>query len=130
AIPEGTSTSYLALGRFETANDPLERAYPAPLRGRSLTINRAILDLIQRIGVMHGIKELKDFISKGPSPDELAMNVLGSSMGLASNDEHLFQTPFFQSMGEIYQKKNDELEASRTGQKRAGTQEPAPADAK
>src|SRR5437764_1093121 len=62
AVLEGVGTAYMALGRYEKANDPLERAYPSPLRGRSLTINRAILDLVQRVGVMHGMKELKDYI--------------------------------------------------------------------
>jgi hypothetical protein len=120
----------MAVGRYEKAGDPLERAYNSSLRGRSLTINRAILDLVQRVNVMHGIKELKVFLSKQPAPDEMAMNVLGACLGLASNDEHLFQTAFFQGVGEFYQTKNKELEASHPGQMRWGTQWLSPQEAK
>jgi tetratricopeptide (TPR) repeat protein len=121
-VLHGIGIAYLALGRYDKASEPLARAYPSSLRGRSLTINAAILDVVQRVNVMHGIKELKDYLSSQSAPDEVALNVMGASMGLAATDERLWQGQFFQQMGRFYEKKNAELEATRPGQRRWGTE--------
>jgi tetratricopeptide (TPR) repeat protein len=123
AALHGIGIAYLALGRYEKANDPLDRAYPSPLRGRSLTLNRAILDLVQRISIAHGIKELKDFIAKEPAPDELGLNILGAALGQVSNDERLYQGQFIQGVVQFYDQKGKELEAAHgNGERRWGTE--------
>jgi tetratricopeptide (TPR) repeat protein len=123
AALQGIGIAYLALGRYEKANDPLDRAYPSPLRGRSLTLNRAILDLVQKISIAHGIKELKDFIAKEPAPDELALNILGAALGQVSNDERLYQGQFIQGVVQFYEQKGKELEAAHgNGEKRWGSE--------
>lgn len=122
AILEGIGTAYLALGRYEKANEPLERAYTSKLHGRSITINRAILDYVQRVNVMHGVKELKDFIAARSSADEVELNVLGASLDLAGRDEHFYQTQFFKQAQEFYDAKNKELEATKPGEGRWGAE--------
>jgi tetratricopeptide (TPR) repeat protein len=123
AALHGIGIAYLALGRYEKANDPLDRAYPSPLRGRSLTLNRAILDLVQKVSIAHGIKELKDFIAREPAPDELALNILGAALGQVSNDERLYQGQFIQGVVQFYEQKGKELEAAHAnGEKRWGTE--------
>jgi tetratricopeptide (TPR) repeat protein len=119
----GIGIAYLALGRYEKANDPLDRAYPSPLRGRSLTLNRAILDLVQKVNIAHGVKELKEFISAEPAPDELALNILGAALGQVSNDERLYQGQFIQGVVQFYEQKGKELETAHgNGEKRWGTE--------
>jgi hypothetical protein len=116
------AVSYLAVERFDKAAEALDRAYPSALRGRTLIINRAILDIAQRINVTRGIKELKEYFAKNPASDETALNVFGAGVGMAGLDERFFQTPYYQSLLELYGAKNKELEARRPGEGRWGNE--------
>lgn len=118
----GLGISYLALGRYEKANDPLDRAYASSLKGRSLTVNRAILDLVQKTNVARGVKEMKDFLAKQAIPDEVAMNVFGAGIGVAGMDEHFAQQPYFQGVAAFYESQNKLLEANHSGEERWGAE--------
>jgi tetratricopeptide (TPR) repeat protein len=122
ACLQGLGICYMALNRYDKAIEPLERAYLSTQHGRSLIINRAIVDLVQKANIARGIKEVKDFLAKQNVPDEVALNVLGASLGHSGMDEHFSQTPYFQSVATFYETKSNELESTRSGEARWGTE--------
>jgi tetratricopeptide (TPR) repeat protein len=122
ACLQGLGICYMALSRYDKAIEPLERAYLSPQRGRSLILNRAIVDLVQKTNIARGIKEVKDLLARETAPDEIALNVLGASLGHSGMDEHFSQTAYFQGVAAFYDAKNKELEATRSGDARWGTE--------
>ncbi len=122
ACLNGLGIAYLALGRYEKANEPLDRAYASSLRERSLIINRAILDLVQKTNVTRGLKELKDYLSKQPASDEVALNVMGAGLGISGMEERFSQATYYQSVVSLYESKNNQLEATHSGEGRWGAE--------
>jgi hypothetical protein len=116
---------FMLAGKFDKATPLLNRAYnetPAQggRRGRSLVLNRANLDLVQRANPMRGIKDVYEYMARETGPDEEASNLLGSLLDVASRTPRLKDGPIYADAFREFARREPTLERHRPGFKRWG----------
>jgi hypothetical protein len=89
---------FMLAGQSQRAQAPLEQAYKArPLRQqpRSLILNRAILDIAQRINIMRPVKDLREYLANLPPEqvDEDAVDLLGAALQAARKSPRTAELP-------------------------------------
>jgi hypothetical protein len=119
------AVALMAQGRYDKAAPLLEKVYaaiPRERQTRSLVINHAILDMTQRINVMRGVKDLSEYLLRNKDADEYATDVLGSAMNVAAERPAWKKSAVWQAAYREWNKRNFELDHSRPGYHRWGTQ--------
>jgi len=109
--------------KFAEARQPLDVVYNATradVRTRALVLNHAILDLGRPVFVMRALKDLLSYLAAHSEEDELATNVLGSCLDVASAKPELQQSELWKAGIAEWQKRDSALETAH-GQHRWGT---------
>ena len=89
---------FMLAGQLPRAHAPLEQAYKArPLaqQPRPLILNRAMLDITQKVNIMRPVKDLRDYLANLPpgQVDEDAVDLLGAALQIASKNPRLAELP-------------------------------------
>jgi tetratricopeptide (TPR) repeat protein len=112
------AVAYMMTDRWDQAREHIDRAYALDGRNGELLFNRANLDLVQKVTVMRAIKEVKEALERGAEPLEPLLNVLGSSLSVAADNERYVETPLFKDAMKTYEEYNRKLEDRTPGQQR------------
>ncbi|MEO6436019.1 MAG: hypothetical protein ABIP55_09685 [Tepidisphaeraceae bacterium] len=116
---------FLRLGQLDKAQVPLEKlaaTVPPSRRQRPLVLNRAVLDLSQRIHVMRAVREVAQYLKDHPEMDEEATNLLGAALNLAAYTPRWKQGALWQSAFREWDKRNEAMDRGRPGFRRWGVQ--------
>jgi hypothetical protein len=112
--------------QLEAAVELMEKAYnatPAAQRTRPLVLNRAIIDLTQRINVMRAVRDVSKYLRDHPEPDEQAQNILGAALNIAVTDMPRWRNgPLWQSAFQEWDRRDAQLTEARPGYRRWATQ--------
>ena len=111
--------------QLDKALEQMDKAYavtPATERNRPLVLNRAILDLRLRLNVMRAVRELHAYLVDRPEPDEEAHNILGAALNVAAASPRVKNGAVWQAAFREWERRNDEMDASRPGFRRWGAQ--------
>jgi hypothetical protein len=117
------AVAFMREERFDKATPLLNRAYnetPPAQRSRPLILNRALLDLVQKTNLMRGVKELNQYFTRNPAPDEQASNILGSLLELAAENPKWREGPIYAEAFREFARREAVLERHREGFKRWG----------
>jgi hypothetical protein len=117
------AVAFMREEKFDKATPLLNRAFnetPPAQRSRPLILNRALLDLVQRTNLMRGIKELNQYFTRNPAPDEQASNILGSLLELAAENTKWREGPIYAEAFREFARREAVLERHREGFKRWG----------
>lgn len=109
--------------QFDKATPLLNRAFnetPAPQRSRALILNRALLDLVQKVNPMRGIKDLHQYLTLNHAPDEQGSNILASLLELAAQNKRWRDGPLYADAHREFARREAVLERHRPGFKRWG----------
>ena len=114
---------FMRAGEFDKATPLLNRAYnltPPPQRTRALILNLALLELVQKHSVLHGIRELYGYMARNPKHDEAAMNIMGSSLNLAVDNPKWRDGPIYSAAYREFSRREIAMEKLRPGYRRWG----------
>lgn len=114
---------FMRQDKFDKATPLLNRAYnetPAAQRGRSLVLNRALLDLVQKGNLPRAMKDLYQYFARNPAPDEEASNLLGSILEIAAQNPRWRDGPLYADAFREFARREAVLERHRPGFKRWG----------
>jgi hypothetical protein len=113
-------------GQLAVAFELMERAYdatPAAQRPRPLVLNRAILDLTQRVNVMRAVRDLQQYLRAEPQrQDEQAVNILGAALNVAADNPRWKGGTLWQSAFREWDRHNSQMNDLRPGFRRWGPQ--------
>ncbi len=112
-------------GQYPKAMPLLEQAYratpPAQL-ARPLVLNRAMLDVMQKVNAMRAAKDLRDYLRLHPEPDDQAANILGAALQTAcAKNTRVQQNDVFQSAAKQLDLAVASLEQARPDTKKWGS---------
>lgn len=112
-------------GQYPKAMPLIEQAYRATPAGqappRPLVLNRAMLDVMQKVNMMRAVKDLRDYLRLNPNPDDQATNLLGAAVQLAGKNPRTQKTDLFQSAAQQLDVAVTTLEQTRANTKKWGT---------
>ena len=116
---------FLLAGQLQRAQAPLEHAYKArPLAGqpRSLILNRAILDIAQKVNVMRPVKDLREHLAGLPAGqvDEDAVDLLGAALQVARKNPRTAELPLTKNGETQLQASIELLEQARPRERKWG----------
>ena len=114
---------FMRAGEFDKATPLLIRAYnftPPAQRSRALVLNLALLELVQKHSVLHGIRELYGYMAQNPKHDEAAMNIMGSSLNLAVDNPKWRDGPIYSAAYREFSRREVAMEKLRPGYRRWG----------
>ena len=122
---------HMRAGQFDKAKPLMEQVYaaagagaaggPVAQRSRALVVNRAIMDLAQRVNVVRAVRDLHEYLAARDQPDELATNVLRSALHLTgAENPRVADSPLLRSARQVWARHNELLEATRPGAHRWG----------
>ena len=116
----------LRIGRLEVAFELMERAFeatPPAQRTRPLVLNRAILDLTQRLNVMRAVRDTYQYLRANPQQlDEQAVNILGAALNGAADNPRWKKGTLWQSAFKEWERRTNQMNDLRPGYRRWGTQ--------
>ena len=118
-----TAYEFMRAGQFQKATAPLEQAYRAKPLGeqpRSLVLNHAMLDVMQKINAMRAVKDLREYMRMHPEPDELVVNLLGAALQTSAKTPRVIQTDLFQNAVKQLEQGVAALEQTRPGEHKWG----------
>lgn len=97
---------------------PLSRQLAAdPTRDQ--VINRSVTDMIQRTKAMRAAKTLREYLEKHPQDnDQEVLDLFGTALSIAA--AHTQEQSFLKQCAEYYERRNEQLEKTRPGEKRWG----------
>lgn len=110
-------------GALDHASALMEQAYdatPPEQRARPLVLNRAILDLTQRVHVMRAVRDVCDYLRAHAEPDEQAQNILGAALHIAADTPRWKKAVLWQSAVREWERRNEQMNQSRPGFRRWG----------
>lgn len=110
--------AYLKLGQLDKAKPALERAYNGTKTNRSLIINHAVIDILQKTNAMRAVNDLKKYAILHPE-DELAVNLWGMALDRAATGRKLIG---IEQHAKDYLAVDAILQKTRPGFKRWGTE--------
>jgi hypothetical protein len=114
---------FMRAGQFDRATPLLNRAFnltPPAQRDRALILNLALLELVQKQSVLHGIRELYAYMARHPKHDEAAMNILGSSLNVAVENPKWRDGPIYSAAYREFSRREVAMERLRPGFRRWG----------
>jgi hypothetical protein len=116
---------FMLAGQSQRAQAPLEQAYKArPLRQqpRSLILNRAILDIAQRVNIMRPVKDLREYLASLPpgQVDEDAVDLLGAALQAARKNPRTAELPLTRTGEKQLALSIEVLEQSRPRERKWG----------
>lgn len=85
------SATYLRLEQYPKAGELFREGQPLAnimKRGatREMVINCAIVDLVQKVNVMHAVKVTRDALAAAKEVDEDLLNLMGTAMNIVDQD--------------------------------------------
>jgi hypothetical protein len=117
------AVALMSAGRFDKAAPLIEQAYratPATDVSRELVLNRAILDMTQKVNIQRAVKDLSTYVAQNPN-DELAVDMLGSAVSKATAYARRFpETALAKDADRTLAGAVAQLEAARIGQRKWG----------
>ena len=116
---------FMLAGQFQRAHAPLEQAYKArPLaqQPRPLILNRAILDIAQKVNAMRPVKDLAAYLANLPpgQVDEDAVDLLGAALQVAGKNPKWVELPLYKSAEKQSQNSIELLEQARPRERKWG----------
>jgi len=116
---------FMLAGQFQRAQAPLEQAYKArPLaqQPRPLILNRAMLDITQKVNIMRPIKDLREYLANLPpgQVDEDAVDLLGAALQAAAKNPRTTELPLFGAGMKQMQTSIELLEQARPRERKWG----------
>jgi hypothetical protein len=116
----------LRAGKLNESFELMERAFdatPSAQRTRPLVLNRAILDLTQRVNVMRAVRDTYQYLRANPQhPDEQALNILGAALNVAADNPRWKKGTLWQSAFKEWERQTNLMNDLRPGYRRWGTQ--------
>ena len=115
----------LRIGQLDVAFELMERAFdatPPAQRSRPLVLNRAILDLTQRVNVMRAVRDTYQYLRAHPQQDEQAVNILGAALNVAADNLRWKRGTLWQSAFKEWERRTNLMNDLRPGFRRWGTQ--------
>ena len=115
----------LRIGQLDVAFERMERAFettPPAQRTRPLVLNRAILDLTQRVNVMRAVRDTYQYLRANPEQDEQAVNILGAALNVAADNPRWKRGTLWQSAFKEWERRTNQMNDLRPGYRRWGTQ--------
>jgi hypothetical protein len=113
-------------GEMKKARDLLDQAWKATPhleRGRSLVLNRAIVDLSDKQFVMRALRDVTDYlVAHKQREDEQATDILGVALNNSAGDAQRQRGELWQSAFKEWDRRNELLDQSRPGLHHWGTQ--------
>ena len=95
-------------------------ATPPAQRTRPLILDRAIVDLTQRVNVMRAVRDVSQYLRDHPEPDEEAQNILGAALNIAAGTPRWKQGTLWQSAYREWERRDNQMTAARPGYRRWG----------
>lgn len=116
------AVSLMLAGQYPKAAPLLDQARNrTPTPDRALVLNRAMLDLRQRVNVMRGVKDLTAYLKPG-DPDETAVDLLGACLSLARKNPRITQNAVYQAGEKQLAASVGAVERTRPGERKWGNQ--------
>jgi hypothetical protein len=116
---------FMLAGQLQRAHAPLEQAYksrPLAQQPRPLILNRAILDIAQKVNVMRPVKDLRDYLANllPGQVDEDAVDLLGAALQVAAKNPKWVELPLYKTAEKQMQNSIEVLEQARPHERKWG----------